>query len=56
VIGWMSALGYFRDPDGWPLDYLAMLDEPRLAALDVVPWSEWTSWSRGLSGQAGPVV
>ena len=42
VIGWMPAAAvYFRDPDGHPLEYLAMLDEEPRPEVGIVPWSQW---------------
>jgi lactoylglutathione lyase len=47
VIGWMPAIAvYFRDPDGHLLEFLAMLEQPPLPDLGVVPWSHWLPQSR----------
>ena len=44
VIGWMpTAAVYFRDPDGHPIEYLAMLEESARPQRGIVPWSRWAS-------------
>jgi lactoylglutathione lyase len=44
VIGWMPAAAvYFRDPDGHPLEYAAMLDSPPDPEGRIVALSQWTA-------------
>src|SRR3954451_11393976 len=43
VIGWMpAAAGYFRDPDGHLIEYLAMLDGPGRPGRRIAPCRQWT--------------
>ncbi len=43
VVGWMpSAQIYFRDPDGYSLEYIALLPDPPDASF-IGSYAEWTS-------------
>jgi hypothetical protein len=36
-----AAAVYLRDPDGYLLEYLAMLDDPPKPERGITTWSEW---------------